>query len=110
MFEYVTINIMTIGEKIRKKRKELGLSQEALAKKINVSFRSIYHWEHNETIPRSDSLERLAKVFGVPLEWFFTEEGTSDPGIPPDILEAAKDPRMQALIRAMWPVVKDMKK
>ena len=83
----------------------MGLSQESLAKKIGVSFRAIYRWEHGETIPRSDSLERLAKVFGVPLEWFFSDEPSDS--IPPDVLEAVKHPRMQEVVRLLRPFILD---
>jgi len=105
MYEICHIYYMTIGSKIRKKRLELGWSQEKLARTVNVSIRAVFKWEHDETIPRSDSLERLAKVFGVPLEWFFAEEGVPDPEIPPDILEAVKNPKMQAIVRALKPVI-----
>ena len=83
-----------------------------LSRKTRAQIESFYQgsfkWKHGETIPRSDSLERLAKVFGVPLEWFFSDKPASD-SVPLDILEAVKDPRMQTLIRAMWPIIKNMK-
>ncbi len=96
---------MTIGDKIRHKRLELGWSQEKLARKAKVSIRAVFKWEHGETIPRSDSLERLAKVFGVPLEWFFSDEPSDS--IPPDVLEAVKDPRMQEVVRLLRPFILD---
>ena len=36
---------MTIGQRIAQKRKELGLSQEALGSKLGVSRQSLYKWE-----------------------------------------------------------------
>ena len=36
---------MTTGQRIAAKRKELGLSQEALGEKLGVSRQSIYKWE-----------------------------------------------------------------
>ena len=36
---------MTIGQRIAQKRKELGLSQEALGNQLGLSRQSIYKWE-----------------------------------------------------------------
>lgn len=36
---------MTIGQRVAQKRKELGLSQEALGNTLGVSRQSIYKWE-----------------------------------------------------------------
>ena len=42
---------MTISEKLVRIRAELNLSQEALAKELNVSFTSINRWENEKTVP-----------------------------------------------------------
>lgn len=36
---------MTLGQRTAQKRKELGLSQEALGERLGVSCQSIYKWE-----------------------------------------------------------------
>ena len=36
---------MTVGQRIAQKRKELGLSQEALGERLGVSRQAIYKWE-----------------------------------------------------------------
>ena len=36
---------MTLGQRIAQKRKELGLSQEALGDQLGLSRQSIYKWE-----------------------------------------------------------------
>ena len=45
---------MTIGQRIAQKRKELGLSQEALGSKLGVSRQSIYKWEADSALPEVD--------------------------------------------------------
>ena len=40
---------MNIGENIKKKRKNNGMSQETLAEKLKVSRQTISNWELNET-------------------------------------------------------------
>ena len=42
---------MTLGQRIQKKRKEKGLSQEKLGEQLNVSRQTVYKWENDQTIP-----------------------------------------------------------
>ena len=42
---------MTVGQRIAQKRKELGLSQEALGDRLGVSRQSIYKWESDSALP-----------------------------------------------------------
>jgi DNA-binding transcriptional regulator YiaG len=42
---------MEFSEKIRAVRKRLGLSQEILARDLNVSFATINRWENSKTRP-----------------------------------------------------------
>ena len=56
---------MTIGQRIAQKRKELGLSQEALGEKLGVSRQSIYKWESDAALPEIDKLIALSRLFGI---------------------------------------------
>ena len=42
---------MTLGERIAEKRKENGLSQEALGEELGVSRQSVYKWESGSALP-----------------------------------------------------------
>ena len=42
---------MTFGEKLYKLRKAQGLSQEALAEKLNTSRQAVSKWENNNGYP-----------------------------------------------------------
>lgn len=54
---------MDIGERIKKRRKELGLSAEQIAEKLRVSPATIYRYESNDIMNmRIDKLEPIAKV------------------------------------------------
>lgn len=57
---------MTVGERIKEKRIELGLSQVYFADKINVSKQTLYKYENNiiTNIP-SDKIEAAAQVLNV---------------------------------------------
>ena len=59
---------MTVGEKIQKHRKELGLSQEELGQKLLVSRQTISLWEKDQTVPTIDNLIRLREIFGVSVD------------------------------------------
>ncbi len=54
---------MEISERIKKRRKELGISPEAIADALNVSRATIYRYESNEIkkLPIS-TIEPLAKI------------------------------------------------
>ena len=59
---------MTVGKKIQKYRKELGLSQEELAQKLLVSRQTISLWEKDQTVPTIDNLMRLKEIFRVTVD------------------------------------------
>lgn len=52
-----------LGENIRLKRKQAGLSQEELGTQIGVDHRTISSYEKNRTQPSIQIIERLAEVF-----------------------------------------------
>lgn len=56
---------MTIGEKIMNLRSNLGLSQEELAEKVNVSRQSVSKWEMNQALPQIDKVLLLCELFGI---------------------------------------------
>ena len=56
---------MTLGTRIAQKRKESGLSQEALGEQIGVSRQAIYKWESDASLPEIEKLIALSKLFGV---------------------------------------------
>ena len=72
---------MTIGQRIAYKRKELGLSQEALGETLGVSRQAIYKWESDAALPEIDKLVALSKLFGVSVGWLLgvEEPAASEP-------------------------------
>ena len=59
---------MKLNENIYNFRKEKGLSQEALAEKVNVSRQTISNWELGETTPNPDQLILLSKAFKISID------------------------------------------
>ncbi len=69
---------MTVGERIAQKRKELGLSQEALGEKLCVSRQAIYKWESDAALPEIEKLVALSKLFEVPVGWLLGVEAEAE--------------------------------
>lgn len=57
---------MTVGDRIRKQRELLGVSQTDLAEKVRISKQTLYKYEKNiiTNIP-SDKIEEISKVLHV---------------------------------------------
>ncbi len=56
---------MTIGEKIAKLRTAMGISQEQLAEKADVSRQSVSKWESNQALPQIDKVLLLCELFNI---------------------------------------------
>lgn len=69
---------MSIGQRITQKRKELGLSQEALGEQMGISRQAIYKWESDSALPEIDKLVALSKLFGVSVGWLLGVEESED--------------------------------
>lgn len=58
-------------------RKKKGLTQIDLAKKVNFSDKAVSRWEKGEVLPDVETLQQIAKVLDVPLEYMFDEHDFS---------------------------------
>lgn len=66
---------MDIGEKIYRRRKELGLTQEAVANAAGVTKSTVNKWESGQTKSiRSDHLQALADTLQVPATFLLDSE------------------------------------
>ena len=65
---------MTFGEKLYQLRKKHGLSQEALAEKLNTTRQAVSKWENNNGYPETEKIILLAKLFQVSLDDLLMEE------------------------------------
>ena len=68
-----------IAERLAARRKQAGLSQEALAEKLGVSRQAVSKWERSESSPDTDNLIALAKLYGVSLdELLYVDDAIAD--------------------------------
>lgn len=64
------LNSKSIGNKIAEARKKNNLSQAELANKISISPQAVGKWERGESMPDIATLNRLAEIFGLDLNYF----------------------------------------
>ena len=67
---------MTIGERIARYRKEKGLTQEALAKLLDVTNQAVSKWESDQCCPDIQLLPKLADVFEITVDALFGREAS----------------------------------
>lgn len=58
----------TVGQTIKRLRKESGLTQDQLAEKLFVTHQAVSSWETGKTQPDVETLGQLADIFGVSVE------------------------------------------
>lgn len=70
----MSVDIITSGEigaVIRKRRKELCLSQEQLAEMVGVSYQQIQRYENGGSMLNVENVQRIAKALNVALPILF---------------------------------------
>ena len=63
-----------IGQRIKVRRKQLGLTQEELAERLGVTWSAVSKWEIGDRRPSDKLLQRLAEVLNVSPSYFFESE------------------------------------
>ncbi len=58
-------------------RESTGLTQEAVATKLNIQRTTVSMWESGDAKPRADKLPMLAKLYNCTIDELF-EEGKDD--------------------------------
>lgn len=66
----IMLNSKFIGHKIASARKHANLSQAALAQQVSISAQAVGKWERGESMPDITTLNRLAEILGVDLNYF----------------------------------------
>lgn len=69
---------MTLGEKIQKCRKNGKMSQEGLASRLGVSRQAVSKWELNESVPDTENVIRLERIFQVSVDYLLKNEIEED--------------------------------
>lgn len=59
-----------IADKIRERRRNLGLSQEGLAERLHVSPKTISSWENGKSAIKLENAKPLSTELEIPLDEF----------------------------------------
>jgi len=93
----------TVGQRLRKIRKNLGLTQKEFAQKVpgKIDYTYIGKIERGDQYPSLKMLEKIGKAFSVPLGYFFEADTIAHllDLLPSDIKDLMKDKDRQDLLR-----------
>lgn len=94
---------MSLGENLQRLRKEKGLSQEEVARRLYVSRQSVSKWELDQSEPGVAYLKSLAELYGVTLDEL---AGVSpSPALEDAPVEPTADPEEDTELIAVYLVV-----
>ena len=60
-----------LGEIIARLRKEKGMTQEDLARELNISYQAVSKWENGISSPDISNIKAIAQLFGVSIDSLF---------------------------------------
>ena len=62
-----------VGRRVRELRVLAGLSQDALAQRVGITFQQLQKYESGANRISAGRLWRLAEALGAPVAWFFED-------------------------------------
>lgn len=81
-----------VGQRLRKQRTLLRLSQEQLARAVGVTFQQIQKYERGSNRISASRLYDIAKVMGVPINFFFDHIENEIDGRPKAHIDGLAEP------------------
>ena len=76
----------TLGKRIVRNRKKLGLTQDQLAEQLGITAQAVSKWENDQTCPDITMLPKLADIFGISTDALLGH-GTDTVYAPTEVLE-----------------------
>lgn len=76
MSTLTVVSSKAMGERIKFRRQDIGMSQERLAEVVEVSYQQIQRYESGRNRLNVENLQVIAHALGVPITYFF-EPSTS---------------------------------
>ncbi len=86
----------TVGERIAELRKKAGFTQKEMAKKLNVSDKSVSRWERDENLPDLYMAHDIARLFGISVDELI---GCESATVPEEVSEPSEDKKATNLRR-----------
>lgn len=76
---YISLDVRLTGQRIHNVMKERGYTVRQIQEMLNLSCpQPVYRWIRGYTLPSTDNLYRLSKLFCVHMEDLLVEVGTGD--------------------------------
>ena len=72
-----------LGNKIAKKRKELGLTQIEFAERLSVTRQTVSRWEAGSVMPDIEKISDIASILGVSCDYLLKDEVKEESGAKP---------------------------
>lgn len=92
----------TLGKRIVRCRKGLGLTQDALAEKLGVTAQAVSKWENDQSCPDITMLPKLAQVFSITTDELLglAKQAAAEAEVAPD--NAEKTPEGVHIHNGLW--------
>ncbi len=94
---------MSIGERIKQRRKELKLSLRQLAEKVELTASFLSKIELGQSSPSIDSLRKISHELGVPIFFFLVEDDTQSPVVRHDHRLKLRRPNSNLIFELLTP-------
>ncbi|MGN1190609.1 MAG: helix-turn-helix domain-containing protein [Candidatus Ornithospirochaeta sp.] len=88
---------MTIGERLTSERKKLGLTQEELGSKLDISRQAISKWEGDISLPDTANLIKLSTLFSCSIDYILIGKKDEESDTPKD--QDTNRPRFSSTIK-----------
>lgn len=99
---------VVVGQRIRQRRIELGMSQEALAKSLGVTFQQVQKYEKGSNRMSASRIAEVASLLQVPIEYLFNS--VADNGVDDRFGRAVARRDVQQLLNAYLAMNPDAQK
>ena len=91
-----------LGNKIAKKRKELGLTQIEFAERLCVTRQTVSRWEAGSVMPDIEKISDIASILGVSCDYLLKDEVKDESGAKPSgvsrLLQSLEGRRVKLLL------------
>ena len=67
-----------LGNKMARKRKDMGLTQIEFAEKLNVTRQTVSRWEAGTVMPDIDKIPDIAEILGVSCDYLLKDDVTDE--------------------------------
>jgi len=94
-----------LGERIKKRRKDLGISQERLAEILGVTYQQIQRYENGTNKLNVENIQIIAHALSVPISYFFEYDET--PAVAEKIFPYSATPPEEMRLLRLFRAIKD---